>query len=112
MARGFLKIYRTYSYLDKNPVIDKTRTLAQDEGLFTNLQALSEISGVSKSTFRGWWHGAVRNPQHHTVMAMVTALGYEEAFVKKRDIDVEKERKAAAAWLEKQPKRPKRKRSK
>jgi len=113
MARGFIRLYRTYSYIDKNPVIDKLRTLAQDEGLFTRLGILSEISNVSSTTMRNWWHGETRNPQHHTVAAVVTALGYEEQFVKKKTLDIEKERKIAADWLAKQPKRPKpKKRSK
>ena len=34
MARGFIRVYRTYNYIDKNPVIDKVRTIIiQDEGL-------------------------------------------------------------------------------
>ena len=105
------RIYRTYSYIDKNPVIDKVRTLVQDEGLFTKLGIVHEISNVSKSTLVGWFHGDVKHPQHHTVAAVVSALGYEEAFVKKKDLNVERERKAAADWTAKQPKRPK-KRSK
>ena len=73
------RMYRTYRWLakEKNPVIDKARTIAQDEGLFKNLQALHEITGVLASTFHNWWHGDTRNPQHGTVMAFMTALGYE-----------------------------------
>jgi hypothetical protein len=105
------RIYRTYSYIDKNPVIDKVRTLVQDEGLFNKLGIVHEISNVSKSTLVGWFHGSVKHPQHHTVAAVVSALGYEEAFVKKKDLDIERERKIAADWTAKQTKRPK-KRSK
>ena len=104
------RIYRTYQYLDKNPVVDRVRTIVQDEGLFTKLGIVHELSNVSKATLHGWFHGSTRNPQHHTVAAVVTALGYEEQFVKKKDLDIERERKRAADWTEKQPKRPKRKR--
>lgn len=107
-GRGFLRVYRTYNYLEKNPVIDKVRSLVQDEGLFKSLSVVHEISGVSRTTLDNWFHGETRNPQHHTIAAVITALGYEETFVKKKDIDVERERRAAAAWYEKQPKPPKR----
>ena len=99
------RIYRTYNYIDKNPVIDKVRTLVQDEGLFTKLGIVHELSNVSKSTLNGWFHGSVRHPQHHTVAAVVSALGYEEAFVKKKSLDVERERKIAADWTAKQTKK-------
>jgi hypothetical protein len=102
MARGFLRVYRTYSYVDKNPVLDKVRTLVQDEGLFKELKIVHEISGVSTSTLDNWFHGSTKSPQHATIAAVITSLGYEETFVKKKDINVEHERKLAAEWLEKQ----------
>lgn len=105
MARGFLRTYRTYSYIDKNPVIDKVRTLVQDEGLLKKLGIVHEISGVSTSTLDNWFNGATRSPQHATIAAVITSLGYQEEFVKKKEIDVEKERGVAAAWLERQEKR-------
>jgi hypothetical protein len=102
MARGFLRVYRTYNYVDKNPVIDKVRTLIQDEGLIKKLPIVHEISGVSTSTLDNWFNGTTRSPQHATIAAVITSLGYQEEFVKKKDLDVEKEREVAAAWLEKQ----------
>jgi hypothetical protein len=103
-----VRVYRTYRYVDKNPVIDKARTILQDEGLFKKLTIVHEISGVATATMHNWFHGDTRNPQHGTIMAVLSALGYEETFVKKKEIDVEKERKLAADWLERHP-RPKRK---
>jgi hypothetical protein len=97
------RMYRTYRWLktEKNPVIDKVRTVVQDEGLYKNMTALHEISGVSVGALNGWFFGDTINPQHGTIMAVLTSLGYEEQFVKQKDIDVEKERKAGQAWLEK-----------
>jgi hypothetical protein len=108
MARGFIRTYRTYSYIDKNPVIDKVRTLIQDEGLIKKLGIVHEISGVSTHTIDAWLNGATRNPQHGTIAAVITSLGYQEEFVKKKDIDIEKERGVAAAWLERQEKKEQR----
>ncbi|QIG93792.1 MULTISPECIES: hypothetical protein [Bradyrhizobium] len=102
MARGFMRTYRTYSYIDKNPVIDKMRTLIQDEGLIKKLKIVHEISGVSTSTLDNWFNGTTRSPQHATIAAVITSLGYEEEFVKKKEIDVESERKVAADWLARQ----------
>ena len=105
MARGFLRVYRTYNYIDKNPVIDKVRTLIQDEGLIKKLSVVHEISGVSTSTLDNWFNGTTRSPQHATIAAVITSLGYQERFVKERDIDLEKEREVAAAWQERQEKK-------
>ncbi len=107
MARGFLRVYRTYNYVDKNPVIDKVRTLIQDEGLFKELKIVHEISGVSTSTLDNWFNGTTRSPQHATIAAVITSLGYEETFHKKKDIDIERERKLGAEWLEKQERKSK-----
>jgi hypothetical protein len=106
MARGFLRVYRTYSYIDKNPVIDKVRTLIQDEGLIKKLPIVHEISGVATTTLDNWFNGKTRSPQHATIAAVITSLGYEEQFVKKKTLDIEKERAVAATWLEKQQAKP------
>lgn len=105
MARGFLRVYRTYNYVDKNPVIDKVRTLIQDEGLIRKLPVVHEISGVSTSTLDNWFNGTTRSPQHATIAAVITSLGYQEEFVKKKEIDIEKEREVAAKWQETQDKK-------
>src|ERR1700759_5801634 len=102
MARGFLRLYRTYNYVDKNPVIDKVRTLVQDEGLIKKLAIVHEISGVSTSTLDNWFNGTTRSPQHATIAAVITSLGYEEQFVKQKELDFEAERKVAAEWQARQ----------
>jgi hypothetical protein len=106
-----LKLYRTYRYMDKNPVIDKVRTVLQDEGLYSKKQRkmLHQISGVAEATFEGWFEGDTRDPRHATIMATLTSIGYEEQFVKAKEVDFDKELKIAAAWLVKQNSGPKRK---
>jgi transcriptional regulator with XRE-family HTH domain len=101
MARGFLRIYRTYNMVDKDPAIDRIRTIVQDEGLFTNLSAVADISSVSASTLNNWFHGETMRPQNATIQAVLSSLGYKTEYVKEKDIDVEKERKAGKTWLEK-----------
>ena len=96
--------YRCYNFTDKNPVIDKTRTILQDEGLFSKKKRplLHQLTGVSVSTYDGWFEGDTKSPRHETVAATMAALGYEETFVKKKAIDLDKELVAAAKWLETQ----------
>lgn len=109
MAKGFIRVLRGYEFVEKNPVIDKLRTLAQKRGLFNKLGIIEELSSVKRATLKGWWHGSTRRPQHHTVMAVVGALGFREEFVEDGALDVEAERKKAATWRAKQPPPPKRK---
>lgn len=103
MARFILK-YRTYNYVNKNPVIDKVRTVLQDEGMYAKKKRrlIHELSGVGIGTMEGWFEGDTRNPRHETIAAVMSAIGYEEQFVKTRDIDEEKELQAARKWREQQ----------
>jgi hypothetical protein len=107
MARGFIRVLRGYEFVEKNPVIDKLRTLAQKRGLFNKLGIIEELSSVKRATLKGWWHGETKRPQHHTAMAVVHALGFREEFVEEDGFDVEAERKKAATWRSKQPTPPK-----
>ncbi|MBO4221930.1 hypothetical protein [Bradyrhizobium neotropicale] len=103
MSRFILK-YRTYNFVNKNPVIDKARTILQDEGLYakSKRRMLHELTGVSVSTFDGWFEGDTRDPRHMTIMATMSALGYEEQFVKTKKLDMDQELEAAAKWREQQ----------
>ncbi|MGY3278076.1 hypothetical protein [Bradyrhizobium sp. S3.7.6] len=104
MARGFTQTYRTYNFVDKNPVVDKIRTVLQEEGFFAKKRrrTLHELSGVAVATFDGWFEGETRNPRHETIMATMSALGYKEEFVKVKTIDEQKELEKARVWFEQQ----------
>lgn len=94
-----VRIYRTYRFIDKDPVIDEVRTIVQDEGLMKSLKIVSQLSGLTITTLTNWFSGGVRRPQNASVMAVITALGYERKFVKARKLDVDKELEFAVAWL-------------
>jgi hypothetical protein len=104
MARGFTHTYRCYNWTKKNPVIDKMRTVLQDEGMYSKKQrkTLHALTGVAVATYEGWFEGDTISPRHETIMATMAALGYEEQFVKTDTIELEKELEAAAKWEEKQ----------
>lgn len=74
-------IYRTYRFIDKDPVIDAIRTVVQKEHLKNS--AVHSISGVATATLNNWFDGATRKPQNSTISAVTSALGY----VRRDDID-------------------------
>lgn len=70
--RGFIK-YRSYHFIDKDPVIDALRTAVS--GSKKSYRQLHEESDVSVSTIRNWFHGKTRRPQFATVAAVLRATG-------------------------------------
>jgi hypothetical protein len=70
-----LKLYRSYSFKDKDPIIDTVRTLVQQEGV--RYKDVQLASGVSTSTLYNWFDGETKRPQFATVMAVVRSLGYD-----------------------------------
>ena len=66
--------YHTYSFVDKDPEIDKLRTEIQRQRVAYKIVA--DKAGVSLSTLLGWFNGKTRRPQHATVMAVWGALGF------------------------------------
>ena len=80
--KGRLRLYDSYNFVDKDPVIDKVRTLIKREGW--SPKEIHEKSGVSATTLHNWFEGQTKRPQYCTVLAVVSALGYRQAFVKKK----------------------------
>jgi transcriptional regulator with XRE-family HTH domain len=72
-------LYRTYLFKNKDPIVDKMRTIIQDEQV--SYKELEARSGVTASTLYGWFHGATKRPQHATAMAVIRALGYDMRLV-------------------------------
>lgn len=99
---ALVRVYRTYRFIDKDPVIDKMRTVLQDEGLFKKRHIVSKLSGVSSTTLANWFDGDTKRPQHATIAAVATAVGYEYEFKRARKLDIDSELKVAAAWRKRQ----------
>jgi DNA-binding phage protein len=75
--------YGSYSFIDKDPIIDKLRTLVKDVNL--SYGKIHEESGVSVSTMYNWFHGDTKRPQFATCMAVVRACGYDLEIVRRRE---------------------------
>jgi hypothetical protein len=94
--------YRFYNFVKKDPVIDKLRTLLQDEGFYNKKarKRLSLLTGVSVSTYDNMFEGDTRMPRHTTVGGTVAALGFKEVFVRDREAKIDREREIAKAAKE------------
>lgn len=75
-----MKLYDSYRFLDKDPVIDEVRTIIQDEGV--SLKYVELRSGVTTNTLRNWLSGPTLRPQYATVAAVARALDYDITFTK------------------------------
>lgn len=76
--RGYLTPYKSYVFREKDPVIDKLRTIVSDSDL--SLTAIHDKSGVSTSTMWNWFHGKTRRPQFATVTAVARVCGQDVVF--------------------------------
>lgn len=97
-----VRVYRTYRFMEKDPVIGEMQTLLKNEGLFNKLDIAHQLSGVATQTLNNWFFGDTRSPQNRTLMAVATSLGYQRQFIKSRKLDIDRELKIAAAWAVRQ----------
>lgn len=68
-------IYKSYSFADKDPMIDTVRTIVQESG--ETLKKISEDSGVGAQTISKWLYGETKQPRAASVNAVLRALGYK-----------------------------------
>ena len=73
--------YRTYRFLDKDPIIDVMRTLTQDSK--QSYADISDKSGVTQGTLYNWFHGHTKRPQFCTLNAVARACGKQLGLVNK-----------------------------
>ena len=77
------KLYRTYLFKDKDPVIDIARTCVQIFAVTNNIsfskavKVLEKASGVSAATMHNWFSGPTVSPRFCCVAAVVRATGDE-----------------------------------
>jgi transcriptional regulator with XRE-family HTH domain len=72
---GGLRLYKSYMFRDKDPIIDALRTAMADDG--ATYSEIHDRSGVSTVTQRNWFKGETRRPQFATVAAFARACGKE-----------------------------------
>lgn len=70
-----MKIYKSYMFRSKDPIIDVVRTAVQDSKM--SYTEISSASGVSHGTLNNWFTGPTKRPQFCTVNAVMRAAGKE-----------------------------------
>jgi hypothetical protein len=71
--------YKSYSFTDKDPIIDEIRTVIKDSGV--SHAWIEDQSGVTSQTLRSWFYGTTKKPQAATINAVARSLGYKLGFV-------------------------------
>jgi transcriptional regulator with XRE-family HTH domain len=67
--------YKSYSFVDKDPMIDYIRTIIHESG--ETLTKISENSGVGQQTISKWLYGETMQPRAASINAVLRALGYK-----------------------------------
>lgn len=80
-----MKIYRSYMFRDKDPVIDGLRTVFSDHFSepveHSHLVQVEKDGGPSVSAMSNWFFGKTKRPQNATIEAAGRALGYRREWV-------------------------------
>jgi hypothetical protein len=77
MGKSFT--YKSYSFVDKDPIIDEIRTIYQDTG--STYKQIHEDSGVATATLTNWFSGDTKRPQAATINAVLRCMGYRLGIV-------------------------------
>ena len=67
--------YKTYSFSDKDPIIDILRTIIEEQGL--KWKDIAADAGISETTLGAWFYGLTKRPQFATVKAVCAVCGYD-----------------------------------
>lgn len=85
-----IKMYKTYSFRNKDPIVDVLRTALQKEAKATGVserkmeRIACELSGLSNGTPAGWFRKEIKRPQFATLNAFARAIDHELMLVKKK----------------------------
>jgi|HubBroStandDraft_6_1064221.scaffolds.fasta_scaffold00221_21 transcriptional regulator with XRE-family HTH domain len=69
--------YKSYSFIDKDPIIDYIRTIVEESGI--TYKEIEARSGVTAWTLRNWFSGKTKKPQAATINAVLRCIGYKLA---------------------------------
>jgi hypothetical protein len=67
--------YKSYNFVDKDPIIDEIRTVYEDSG--ANYKWVHDNSNVATATLSNWFNGKTKRPQAATINAVLRSLGYK-----------------------------------
>lgn len=67
--------YKSYNFIDKDPMIDIIRTIVFESKL--SIPRIAEESGVSHHTILKWLYGETKRPTAAAMNAVLRVLGYK-----------------------------------
>jgi transcriptional regulator with XRE-family HTH domain len=67
--------YKSYSFIDKDPILDEVRTIIQSSGV--TYAFIEHASGVTITTLHNWFSGPTKRPQAATINAVLQSLGHQ-----------------------------------
>jgi DNA-binding phage protein len=79
-GRRTLGVYKSYNFIDKDPIIDYARTKVFANG---GPSKMAKASGVTSTTLYNWFKGKTRRPQFATVAAVLLACGESQLDLRK-----------------------------
>lgn len=86
---GSMWLRRSYNFVDKDPEIDRFRTLRQKDHLKDS--DLAVLAGCAVTTVSNMFGGKTRKPQHATFAKLAGAMGYKYDLVRDERPDYEAE---------------------
>jgi hypothetical protein len=78
--------YKSYNFVDKDPMIDEIRTIVEKSG--ASYKWVNGESGVATATISKWFDGSTKRPQAATMNAVLRALGYKLGVVEDHKVIV------------------------
>ena len=85
-----IKMYKTYMFRNKDPIVDTLRTALQQEAKLTGIserkmeRIACELSGLSNSTPAGWFRKGIKRPQFATLNAFARAIDHELTLTRRK----------------------------
>lgn len=80
--RSALKTYKSYNFVDKDPIIYACEHAVKASGM--SYKEIEAASGVSTKTLSNWFYGKTRRPQFATLNAVARAIGFNIEIVKQK----------------------------
>lgn len=87
---GQLKLYRSYMFRNRDPVIDELRTIVNEAYGRVGYKAYKDIEangGPTVTCLHNWFEGDTKRPQSATVEAAGRAMGYRRVWQKFNKVD-------------------------
>jgi transcriptional regulator with XRE-family HTH domain len=81
-----MSIYKSYQFVDKDPIIDYLRTVIADYD--KSLKQLSLDSGVNQNTIAKWLYGETKRPQAASLNAVLRSCFYKLSITKLEAPDI------------------------